>query len=61
MEYWQVISHVGITVIAMVGLAFRIEHRLTKIETDVNWIKQMWLVKPKGVCEDGEHCEVDST
>lgn len=39
MEYWQVASHVVITIIAVVGLALRQEHRLTKIETDVTWIK----------------------
>lgn len=59
MQYWQIIGHVGITIVAVVGLAFRIEHRLTKIETDVSWLKKSWITKAKGECENGEHCEVD--
>ena len=35
----QIIGHVCITLIAVVGLALRLEHRLTKIETDVAWLK----------------------
>jgi len=34
----QLASHVAITIVAVVGLALRIEHRLTKIETDVTWL-----------------------
>lgn len=37
---WQIAAHVAITLIAVVTLALRIEHRITKIETDVSWIKQ---------------------
>jgi len=36
----QIVSHVVITVVAVVGLALRIEHRLTRIETDVTWLKK---------------------
>lgn len=39
MAAWQIASHVAITLIAVVTLALRIEHRLTKIETDVSWLK----------------------
>lgn len=38
----QIVSHVAITVIAVAALALRLEHRLTKIETDVSWLKA-WL------------------
>ena len=34
----ELISHVVITVIAVAALAVRIEHRLTKIETEVIWM-----------------------
>jgi hypothetical protein len=36
----QTVGHVVITLAALFGLALRIEHRLTKIETDVSWLKQ---------------------
>ena len=39
----QVVSHVAITLVAVVGLALRIEHRLTKIETDVSWLKDRYV------------------
>ena len=32
-------SHLLITLIAVFGVAIRNEHRLTKIETDVSWLK----------------------
>jgi len=34
----QIVSHMVITLIAVAALAIRIEHRLTKIETDVTWL-----------------------
>ena len=34
----QIVSHMVITLIAVAALAVRIEHRLTKIETDVTWL-----------------------
>lgn len=40
--FFQIASHIGITLIAVVGLALRIEHRLTKIETDVSWLKDRY-------------------
>lgn len=39
MAAWQLASHAAITLIAVVTLALRIEHRITKVETDVTWIK----------------------
>jgi len=36
----QIAGHIFITLIALFGFAVRIEHRLTKIETDVTWLKQ---------------------
>jgi len=35
----QIAGHIVITLVALFGLALRIEHRLTKIETDVTWLK----------------------
>lgn len=37
-QWIQVATHAVITIIAVAGLALRIEHRLTKIETDVVWL-----------------------
>ncbi|HUS72052.1 MAG TPA: hypothetical protein VMY06_03225 [Sedimentisphaerales bacterium] len=36
----QIIGHIVITVIAVFGLGIRLEHRLTKIETDTKWMKE---------------------
>lgn len=33
------ITHGIVTIFALVGLAMRLEHRLTKIETDLSWLK----------------------
>lgn len=55
----QIASHIGITVIAVVGLALRIEHRLTKIETDVAWLKARGNPGKKGVKENECNSEVD--
>lgn len=46
-QWIQVVGHVTITIIAVVACAFRIEHRLTKIETDLSWLKK----------EGGSHCK----
>jgi len=35
----QIAGHIVITLVALFSLAVRIEHRLTKIETDVAWLK----------------------
>lgn len=49
MEYVAIISHVSITVLAIGVLALRLEHRLTKIETDVTWLKEAM----DGFCKKG--------
>lgn len=47
----QIVSHVVITLFAVVALVIRIEHRLTKIETDV-----VWLIKNNSSgCERKDH------
>ncbi len=51
----QIISHVCITLTAVVALALRLEHRLTKIETDVTWLKRN--ITP--LCTEG--CEDEDT
>lgn len=34
------ITHGIVTIFALVGFAMRLEHRLTKIETDLSWLKE---------------------
>ena len=43
MAFLQIAGHVVITIVAVVGLALRIEHRLTRIETDVSWLKERYV------------------
>ena len=52
MMMWQIVSHVVITLIAVAALAIRIEHRLTKIETDVAWLKKNARAFCQGEFED---------
>ena len=40
MNYIASISHIIVTVVAVGALAVKVEHRLTKIETEITWIKQ---------------------
>ncbi|MFZ2149257.1 MAG: hypothetical protein WAV28_18760 [Sedimentisphaerales bacterium] len=56
---WEIISHVGITLAAVVTLALRLEHRLTKIETDVSWLKTRMNLGQKGDCQDEGNRRVD--
>jgi len=42
------LGHIGVTAVALVTMVLRIEHRLTKIETDISWIKD------KNGCGDDE-------
>lgn len=37
----QIIGHGIITVIAVVAVVVKVEHRLTEIETDITWLKNM--------------------
>lgn len=61
MELWQIASHVGITLVAVVALAVRIEHRLTKIETDITWLKNNNRCGESGEKENASDSEVDKT
>lgn len=36
----QIVIHVVITIAAVVGVAVKIEHRLTDIEADIRWLKR---------------------
>lgn len=38
-EIFTIGCHIGITLLAVAAIAVRIEHRLTKIETDLTWLK----------------------
>ena len=57
--FFQIASHVVITIVAVVGLALRIEHRLTKIEMDVTWLKGRMNPGPNGDQKNGERSKVD--
>ena len=46
--------HVAVTITAVVTLAIRLEHRLTKIETDVAWLKKWMLTERKEFCDVDE-------
>lgn len=39
MQLIYLACHGTVTLIALFGLAIRLEHRLTKIETNVEWLK----------------------
>lgn len=43
LEFILFVGHACITLVALIGLALRIEHRLTKIETDVSWLKARYV------------------
>lgn len=47
----QTLSIVIVVVIPVIVSGIRIEHRLTKIETDVSWLKT------KLDCKDNPNCE----
>lgn len=50
------IGHATVTVGTLVAVAVRIEHRLTRIETDVSWLKNN-----RNCCEKGESHVEDYT
>lgn len=56
MDIVYIISHVAITLAAVVSLALRVEHRLTKIETDVTWLKR----NVDNMCTGGKNVKQDS-
>lgn len=56
---WQIGAHILVTLVAVVGVAVRMEHRLTKIETDVSWLKANQKCGEKGDQKSEDHCEVD--
>lgn len=58
-QWIPVLGHVTITIIALVAFAFRIEHRLTKIETDLSWIKKNGGSQCKEKLENGKSMDVD--
>lgn len=59
MAYIEIISHVCITLAALVVSAVRLEHRLTKIETDVTWLKMNITPLCTKGCEDEHDNEMD--
>lgn len=61
MSWVQIISHVCITVLALVALALRTEHRLTRIETDVTWLKRKMGFNCKGGSDNEQDSKVDQS
>lgn len=53
-------GHAAITLIAVVGLCLRLEHRLTKIETDLTWLKQNQHCGEESRDKNEETQQVDS-
>jgi len=59
MDYITIVSNAAITVLAVVALALRLEHRLTRIETDISWMKKKLNNPNKGVNDNGSDCKMD--
>jgi len=57
----EIIGHVAITLIAVVGLALRTERRLTRIETDVTWLKLNIGSACKGDSDNEQNNDMDQT
>lgn len=49
----EIFCHALITVVAVVSLVLRLEHRLTKIETDIVWMKQR-IDRLNSACDETE-------
>lgn len=52
MDYVQIAIHAVVTIAAIATIAVRLEHRLTKIETDVTWLKEYAKNNCEGSKED---------
>lgn len=48
-------SHLAITLVAVFAVAVRNEHRLTKIETDLSWLKKNANSNCEGKNDDEEN------
>jgi len=48
-----------LTIIVVVGFMMKIEHRLSKIETDVEWIKRNIELGCERNCDEGKNRQVD--
>lgn len=57
----QIFAHIGVTVLAVAAIAVRLEHRLTKIETDVTWLKKYAQDNCKRSSEDGQDTKGDQS
>lgn len=53
----QIGLHTMVTLLALFAIGLRLEHRLTKIETDVSWLKDKMNGGGHG-CQ-GQNCETD--
>lgn len=60
LQWIYIACHGTVTIIGLFGVWIKLEHRLTKIETDVSWIKQrvQWEIERESAHE--KHCKVDS-
>jgi len=57
----EIIGHIIITVLAVTALTVKLEHRLTKIETDVEWIKQKINTNLNGDLKNEERKNMDKS
>lgn len=55
MQWIYIVCHGVVTLTALFGFAIRLEHRLTKIETDVKWIAQSAMAGCAGKDENEEN------
>lgn len=51
-ELFTIVCHIGITLLTVAAIAVRIEHRLTRIETDLSWLKNNQKCEDKCVRQD---------
>lgn len=52
-DWVQIGLHTMVTLLALFAIGLRLEHRLTKIETDLNWLKS----KRELGCLDNRGCD----
>jgi len=58
-ELSYLVIHGIVTLLALVGVAVRLEHRITKIETDVKWLIAQMNPGPKGVKKNDSNRKMD--
>jgi len=59
MDVVYIVTHICVTLVALGAVALRVEHRLTKIETDVTWLKETLEKNCTGDLKDEGDRKVD--